>query len=594
MAEIARPRRRFRWTTGLIVGIVMMSIMVLTAILAPMFLTEAAEKLTPQASQGPSPEHWLGTDDFGRDVLARSLVATRLTLLMTAATTAIAVVAGIAIGTAVWLAPRRIRAAVLRVIEAAVAYPSLIFSLLIAAILGQGTWSAVLAISIASIPAFARLTANMAASISQRNYVSTARLLGVSGPHIITRHLLPNMAEPLLVLTATVFATTLIDLSSLSFIGLGVQNPEYDFGRLLNEGLVNIYSQPLQAVMPSIMITITGLSAMLIGDGLAAATDPRGGRKFGSLRKASEVPASLRADAEALVEVDNLTVTTPSGLPLVKGVSLSIHAGEVVGLVGESGSGKSLTAMSIAGLLPEELGVSAKTMRLGELNLLKKNNPRELATSIGLVYQDPGTSFNPALRIGSQLTEVSRVHLGQSRGTAFGRMIKALADIRITQPEKRMKQHPHELSGGMLQRAMIASTLVTDPRLIIADEPTTALDVTVQADVLRQFRTINREMGTAMLFISHDIGVVQALCDKVIVMNGGKILERLTGEELAAGKVKHPYTKALLAATPSIAERKAELVTISAKDFALDEVFDDDPATGGHVTTSRTVEETAK
>ncbi|MCP2046600.1 UNVERIFIED_ORG: ABC-type dipeptide/oligopeptide/nickel transport system ATPase component/ABC-type dipeptide/oligopeptide/nickel transport system permease subunit [Paenarthrobacter nicotinovorans] len=592
MAETARPRRRFRWTTGLIVGIVMMSIMVLTAILAPMFLSEAAEKLTPQASQGPSAEHWLGTDDFGRDVLARSLVATRLTLLMTAATTAIAVVAGIAIGTAVWLAPRRIRAAVLRVIEAAVAYPSLIFSLLIAAILGQGTWSAVLAISIASIPAFARLTANMAASISQRNYVSTARLLGVSGPHIITRHLLPNMAEPLLVLTATVFATTLIDLSSLSFIGLGVQNPEYDFGRLMNEGLVNIYSQPLQAVMPSIMITITGLGAMLIGDGLAAATDPRGGRKFGSLRKASEVPASMRADAQALVEVDNLTVTTPSGLPLVKGVSLSIHAGEVVGLVGESGSGKSLTAMSIAGLLPEELGVSAKTMRLGELNLLKKNNPRELATSIGLVYQDPGTSFNPALRIGSQLTEVSRVHLGQSRGTAFGRMVKALADIRITQPEKRMKQHPHELSGGMLQRAMIASTLVTDPRLIIADEPTTALDVTVQADVLRQFRTINREMGTAMLFISHDIGVVQALCDKVIVMNGGKILERLTGEELAAGKVKHPYTKALLAATPSIAERKAELVTVSAKDFALDEVFDDDPADGGHLTNSPGSKET--
>ncbi|MFE4196732.1 dipeptide/oligopeptide/nickel ABC transporter permease/ATP-binding protein [Paenarthrobacter sp. NPDC056912] len=594
MAETARPRRRFRWTSGLVVGMVMMSIMVLTAVIAPIFLTEAAEKLTPQASQGPSAQHWLGTDDFGRDVLARSLVATRLTLLMTAATTAIAVVAGIAIGTAVWLAPRRIRAAVLRVIEAAVAYPSLIFSLLIAAILGQGTWSAVLAISIASIPAFARLTANMAASISQRNYVSTARLLGVSGPHIITRHLLPNMAEPLLVLTATVFATTLIDLSSLSFIGLGVQNPEYDFGRLLNEGLVNIYSQPLQAVMPSIMITITGLSAMLIGDGLAAATDPRGGRKFGSLRKASEVPASMRADTQALVEVDNLTVTTPTGVPLVKGVSLSIHAGEVVGLVGESGSGKSLTAMSIAGLLPEELGVTAKTMRLGELNLLKKNNARSLATSIGLVYQDPGTSFNPALRIGSQLTEVSRVHLGQSRKTAFGRMVKALADIRITQPERRMKQHPHELSGGMLQRAMIASTLVTDPRLIIADEPTTALDVTVQADVLRQFRTINREMGTAMLFISHDIGVVQALCDKVIVMNGGKILERLTGEELAAGQVKHPYTKALLAATPSISERKAELVTVSANDFALEEIYDDDIAPGAHVTTSQNTQEAAQ
>lgn len=575
MAEQRRAKRRIRWTTGLILGITLMSVMVLIAVLAPMFLTEAAEKLTTDASQGPGPAHLLGTDDFGRDILARSLVATRLTLIMTAATTVIAVVGGILIGTFIWLAPPRVRNAVLRVIDAAVAYPSLIFALLIAAILGQGAWSAVLAIAIASIPAFARLTANMAASISQRNYVSTARLLGVPGPRIIGRHLLPNMAEPLLVLTATVFATTLIELSSLSFIGLGVQNPDYDFGRLLNEALVNIYSQPLQAVMPSIMITVAGLSAMLIGDGLAAATDPRGGRKFGSVKAASEVPASLRADSEALVEMDNLTVSTPHGVPLVKGVSLSIHAGEVVGLVGESGSGKSLTAMSIAGLLPEELVVTARTMRLGELNLLKKNDPRALATSIGLVYQDPGTSFNPALRMGSQLTEVSRVHLRQSRKTAYARMVKALADIRITEPEKRMNQHPHELSGGMLQRAMIASTLVTDPRLIIADEPTTALDVTVQADVLRQFRSINREIGTAMLFISHDIGVVQALCDKVIVMNGGKILERLTGAQLAAGDVKHPYTKALLAATPSIAERKAELVSVRAEEFTYDEVPED-------------------
>jgi peptide/nickel transport system permease protein len=572
MADTTTTKRRFRWTTGLVIGIIMMSLMILTALIAPLFLSEAAEKLTADASQGPNAAHWLGTDDFGRDVLARSLVAARLTLLMTAATTFIAVVAGVLIGTFIWLAPARIRNAVLRVIEAAVAYPSLIFSLLIAAILGQGTWSAVLAIAIASIPAFARLTANMAASISQRNYVSTARLLGVSGPRIITRHLLPNMAEPLLVLTATVFATTLIDLSSLSFIGLGVQNPEYDFGRLLNEALVNIYSQPMQAVMPSIMITVAGLSAMLIGDGLAAATDPRGGRKFGSVKAASALPESLRSDGDALVEVDNLTVTSATGTTLVKGISLSIRAGEVLGLVGESGSGKSLTAMSIAGLLPEELTVSARTMRLGELDLLRRNDPRTLATSIGLVYQDPGTSFNPALRMGSQLTEVSRVHLKQSKGTATERMVQALAGIRITEPEKRMKQHPHELSGGMLQRAMIASTLVTDPRLIIADEPTTALDVTVQADVLRQFRTINREMGTAMLFISHDIGVVQALCDNVIVMNGGKILERLTGAQLAAGDVKHPYTKALLAATPSIAERKAELVAVRAEDFTFDEV----------------------
>lgn len=569
------PGRRFRWTPGLLIGVVLMATMVVIAVVAPLFLTSSAETLTANPSQGPSPEHWLGTDDFGRDVLARSLVATRLTLLMTVSTTILAVVGGIAIGTAVWLAPVKVRNGALRLIEAAVAYPSLIFALLIAAILGQGTWSAVLAIAIASIPAFSRLTANMAASISQRNYVSTARLLGVPGYRIISRHLLPNMAEPLLILTATVFATTLIELSSLSFIGLGVQNPEYDFGRLLNEALVNIYSQPLQAVMPSIMITVTGLSAMLIGDGLAAASDPRGGRKFRTRKQSSELPASLRGSSDSLVEVDNLTITAPSGIELVKGLSLSIRAGEVLGLVGESGSGKSLTAMSIAGLLPEELSVSARTLRVGDLNLLTRNDPRRMATEIGLVYQDPGTTFNPAMRMGSQLTEVSRVHLKESRSKAVAKMVKALADIRITRPESRMKQYPHQLSGGMLQRAMIATSLVSDPKLIIADEPTTALDVTVQADVLRQFRSINRDRGTAMLFISHDIGVVQALCDTVIVMNGGRILERLTGADLAKGNVKHPYTKALLAATPSMAERKTELVALRSDAFNLNEEIEE-------------------
>jgi ABC-type dipeptide/oligopeptide/nickel transport system ATPase component len=270
-----------------------------------------------------------------------------------------------------------------------------------------------------------------------------------------------------------------------------------------------------------------------------------------------------------LVEVDNLTITSAAGKPLVRGVSLSITEGEVVGLVGESGSGKSLTAMSIAGLLPEDLTVTAKTLRLGDLDLLKANDPRRMATEIGVVYQDPGTTFNPALRMGSQLTEVSRVHLKVPRAEGNRRMVQALENIRISRPELRMKQYPHQLSGGMLQRSMIATSLVTDPKLIIADEPTTALDVTVQADVLRQFRTINRERGTAMLFISHDIGVVQALCDTVLVMNGGRILERLSGADLAKGNVKHPYTKALLAATPSMAERKTELVALRSDSFDL-------------------------
>jgi len=194
--------------------------------------------------------------------------------------------------------------------------------------------------------------------------------------------------------------------------------------------------------------------------------------------------------------------------------------------------------------------MSASILRLGDIDLRRKCDPRRLAIEIGLVYQDPGTTFNPAIRMGPQLTEVKRVHGRAGGKRATTEMVAALASMKITKPELRMRQHPHELSGGMLQRSMIASSLCTDPTLIIADESTTALDVTVQAEVLRQFKRINRDQGTAILFISHDMGVVQALCDRVAVMKDGEIVERLTGAQLAAGEATHPYTKALIAASP--------------------------------------------
>lgn len=562
MAEQSARIRRSRLSAGLYLGLGLITLIVLAAVLAPIFLTDAAQTLTADSRQGPSAEHWMGTDDFGRDILARSLVATRLTLLMSIGATGLSVLGGLVIGSAVWLAPRRIREPALRLIEAAVAYPSLIFALIIASILGPGSVTAVIAIGLAGIPGFARLTANLAASVSHRNFVGTARLLGVPTPLVITRHVLPNMAEPILVMATSNFALSLLEISSLSFVGLGVQSPQYDFGRLLNEGLVSIYTQPMQVLMPSIMLVAAGLGAMLIGDGLASAVDPRGSRAFRGSLKTRTRPQSVAADSDALLEVDNLWVHAPDGRELVRGVSFGIKSGQILGLVGESGSGKSMTAMSVAGLLAEGLGASAHTLRLGELDLLERNDPKTMAQSIGLVYQDPGTTFNPALRMGPQLTEVQRVHLGRGRKQADTEMIQALDSMAIRNPKLRMTQHPHQLSGGMLQRSMIAASTVADPLLLIADEPTTALDVTVQADILRRFRKVNREDGTAVLFISHDIGVVQELCDEVLVMHSGRILERLTGEQLKRGEATHPYTKALLGATPSMTDRQERLTSV--------------------------------
>ncbi|MCX2746856.1 dipeptide/oligopeptide/nickel ABC transporter permease/ATP-binding protein [Arthrobacter sp. MI7-26] len=535
---------------SMIGGITILLLLVLTAVVAPMTMSTAANSLTPDAGAGPSPAHWLGTDDLGHDLFSRSLVATRLTLLMASGAATISVASGIVVGLAIWLAGPRIREAALRVLETAVAYPSLIFALVIAAILQPGATSSVVAIGVAGIPGFARITANLASAVSRSDFVVTARLLGVSPLRIASRHMLPNMAEPLLILSATVFSLSLVEISALSFIGLGVQAPDYDFGRPLNDSLNALYTQPIQAVGPSAMIVLTGLAAMLVGDSLAANANPRTKRRQGPRSLAAKQTLANDAGDQALVRVDNLRIGIPGGTELIKGVSFTIKPGEVVALVGESGSGKSLTAMAVAGLPAEGLSLSADLLRVGNMNMLGRPDQARLAKEISVVYQDPGTTFNPSLRMGAQLTEVLRTHLRLSRAEARQRVIEALEAVNISRPAERLRQHPHELSGGMRQRAMIASSMVVSPALIVADEPTTALDVTVQAEVVREFRRIHRENSTAMLFISHDLGVVQELCDTVLVMKSGEIVERLTAVELKNRDVNHPYTKSLLAAVP--------------------------------------------
>jgi oligopeptide/dipeptide ABC transporter ATP-binding protein len=251
----------------------------------------------------------------------------------------------------------------------------------------------------------------------------------------------------------------------------------------------------------------------------------------------------------------------------VQDVSFSIRPGEIVGVVGESGSGKSVTMMSVAQLAPAGASVTARRLRFAGRDLeggSARETGRALGTKVGVVFQDSLTALNPALRVGMQLAEVPRVHERASRSAAHRRAVDALADVSISDPERRAKQFPHEFSGGMRQRALIAMSQIGSPSLIIADEPTTALDVTVQQRVLALLRREVEKTGAAAIVVSHDIAVLAELCQRILVMYAGRIVEDVDVALLARPeRLAHPYTRALAASLPDLeTDRDRPLATI--------------------------------
>lgn len=258
-----------------------------------------------------------------------------------------------------------------------------------------------------------------------------------------------------------------------------------------------------------------------------------------------------------VLEVEDLkTVFKSRGQEVhaVRGVSLVVEEGEILGLVGESGSGKSVTMKAVLGILPENAEVSCGSMKLNgvELKELKNEEYRKMrGKDMTMIFQDPMTALNPLIKIGKQLEEVILRHGNCSKAEAKERAVTMLRKVGIPMPEQRLNQYPHEFSGGMRQRVLIAMALACEPKLLIADEPTTALDVTIQAQILDLLKDLEKEYNTSIVLITHDMGVVATVCSKVAIMYGGLIMECGTSEEIFYDP-KHPYTKALLRAIPSL------------------------------------------
>jgi len=575
-ATILTRRRRlrgFQANTIAIVAIVMIGAITLTAVLAPVLISQSANSPdTAAILQGPSAEHWLGTDNLGRDVLARVLYATRLSLLLALGATAIAGSCGILIGSLPAVLGRAGGRAVTTALNMAVAFPGLLLVLFLAVIFGVGAQGAMLAVGFAQAPFFARITQTLTASVAGKDYVAAAKLLGVGPARILGRYVLPNVAEPLLVNLSVTIGQSLLVFSGLSFLGLGVQSPDYDWGRMLGEGLTRIYSAPAAALAPGIAVVIAGLAFNLAGDGLAKSVGSGNARLATArpvFRQRAQSATAPGPHADLVLSVRNLEVRFParssSGwVRAVNGVDLSVSRGEAVGVVGESGSGKSLMTAAAVRMLPYPGLASADELAFDGVDLRGPDSPalqRHLGTGISMIFQDPMNALNPSLRVGHQVTEAPRFHRRLSRTQAKRFAIALLDALRIPRPELRAGQYPHEYSGGMRQRSVIAMGLSVTPQLIVADEPTTALDVTVQRQTLQILKQAQHDTGAAILFISHDLAVVAQLCDRVLVMYAGEIVEELPVTRLSAAA--HPYTRALLAASPDMSTgRGAPLASI--------------------------------
>jgi peptide/nickel transport system ATP-binding protein len=405
---------------------------------------------------------------------------------------------------------------------------------------------------------------------------------------MIWQHAAPNLISPLVVQATFVFADALIAEAALSFLGAGIPAPAPSWGNMLMEGKIVIYDAWWMTVFPGLAILVAVVSVNLFGDGLRDFLDPHQrsalkprnviSRVIGLPRKSAregavlstphESPTSApreevvkndtRSEREVLLEVTGLYVefwVDNEWVTAVENLTYTVAQGETLAIVGESGSGKSTGSMALLGLLPVNARVRGSAKLRGfELIGASESELRSIRGGrVGAIFQEPMTALNPVYTIGYQIVEAIRAHSQVTASEAQEEALRLLARVELPSSRKVFDSYPHELSGGQRQRAMIAQAVSCSPELLIADEPTTALDVTVQAEILDLMRSLRDELGSATILITHDMGIVADLADRVVVMRNGQSVEMSTAINLFE-RPSHPYTKALLGSVPRLGE----------------------------------------
>lgn len=536
---------------------------VLLAIAAPLLpLADPVRQDVANRLSGPSALHWLGQDEYGRDVLSRIIWGARVSLSVAFTATALAAVVGTLLGILGGYFRGVVELVTVRASEIVLCFPPLLLALLVVTLLGPGAGTLIFSLAILFAPGFARVAYAETLSTRALDYVTAQHALGARTRRILAITVLPNIATPLIVQFSLTVASAMLLESGLSFLGLGVVPPAPSWGLMIRGARSAMELAPLLLFWPCLALTGTVLVLNLLCDRLRDALDPRGratGRPGFLGRVFALPPVHAAAPAHGLLAVHDLTLHVPGPhgpVAVVRGVSFALAPGETLAIVGESGSGKTLTGLAIMGLLPAAVrpvaGSILFTGRDGsveDLLRLPESAIRALrGNDIAMIFQDPSSSLNPLLRIGSQVGESLRAHGATEDIPA--RVVALLRQVGLPDPERAAMAYPHELSGGQRQRVMIAAAVANHPRLLLADEPTTALDVTVQAQILALLQALkDAEGGMGMVFVTHNLAVVREIADRVVVMYAGEIVEEGSADAVLSAP-RHPYTAALIASTP--------------------------------------------
>ncbi len=539
--------RRALGSPAFVSGAILTGLILAAAILAPVIAPYSpSEQNLTGGLLPPSPEHWFGTDQLGRDVLSRMLFAAqtdlRIAVLASLAPfaigTAVGLVSGYFGGATDWLASR--------ITDTVIAFPFYVIVIAIVFAVGAGESGIVLAFALVGWVGYARVLRAMTASLREAGWVQAARGGGLSHARVLLRHVLPNVLPQAIVLLMTEIVLIMVAIVTLGYLGLGIQPPTPDWGTMIADGQQFITTQWWLSALPGLAVVVTGIALSLLGDGIGDALRVSGARRGSGGPRGSgarrvpvgaggSVAGGTRGVEPGAVLARGLRIEADGdGRELVRGIDLEARRGEAVGIVGESGSGKSLTLRALLGMMPAGTGVAAGEIALGG--------------EVRMVFQDPLTALDPLTRVGVQLREA--VLAAGVRG-ADARVRELLRLVRLPEPERMARSYPHQLSGGQRQRVVIAMALAGDPAVLLCDEPTTALDVTVQRQVLELLDELRRERGLTLVFVSHDLAVVAALCDRILVMREGRIVESGPAERLVRDPAD-PYTRALLDAVPRL------------------------------------------